>query len=219
MKQKFFTGLIILLPLVVTIWIVNFVIQLATGPFQAVTRSWLHETGIFTQGKFFTFSEPQVVSFVSTLCILAALTAILCLIGIVGEWFFVRWIVNLFDRILLAMPLIRKIYKSCKDFAHILFKEDSKRFSHVAWVPFPSKNQRVLGLVTNQVKLPNEDNRTYVSVLVPGTPNPTVGFLLFFPQESLEITDIPADEGMKWLISCGTSVSPTIAAHFKKRSE
>ncbi len=219
MKQRFFTGLIILLPLVVTWWIVSAVIGIATGPFQSMTRSWLHSTGLFQNGGFLSLSETQAVSILSTILILLAIALGVYIIGMLGEWFFVRWIVAIFDNILLAMPFVNKIYKSCKDFTNILFKEDSKRFSQVVWVPFPSKTQRTMGLITNELQLPSHGEQKFVSVLVPGTPNPTVGYLLFFPKEVVQYTDIPTDEGMKWVISCGTSQAPHVVGSMRSYKE
>ncbi len=211
MKQRFIAGLIILLPIVVTWWLASLVISIATQPFQSLTKSWLHTLGLFQNGLGYgLLSEQQVVSAFSTIFILISLFVVICLIGMLGEWFFIRSFLSLFDRFLLAMPLVRKIYKSCKDFTKILFSDEQKRFSKVVWVPFPHGNNSILGLVTNEISLPSENNKKYVSVLIPGTPNPTVGFLLFFPKEQVEETDIPVDEGMKWVISCGSAHTPAL---------
>ena len=197
MKQRFITGLIILLPLIVTWYILYFVIQLTTEPFQIFIKALLHALGIQ--------SDHQIISIVSTALILISIVVVTCLVGMLGEWFFVKSCIRLFDKTLLAMPVVRKIYKTCKDLTEIFFSTDKPHLSKVVWVPFPDKNQKILGFITMEVPLPCDGNTPYVAVLVPGTPNPTVGFLLFIPKEKVEMINIPVDQAIKWIISCGTT--------------
>jgi uncharacterized membrane protein len=75
------------------------------------------------------------------------------------------------------------------------------------WAPFPTKNQGLLGLVTNTVIVKTADGqqRKYVSVFPPGSPNPTNCFLLLCQEDSIVNTDLTVEESMKWAMSCGSA--------------
>lgn len=207
MKQKFLTGLIIILPVTITAWILLIMVRLCTRPFAAATKTALSSLQIFQDG-FWIFSQAQTIHAVATILILCTLFMVLFLVGFICNKFFFHVVIHAFERLLLKIPILNKVYKACHDFTHVILSPKSSSFSKVVWAPFPTKNQASLGLVTNERVVAN--SKTYVSVLIPGTPNPTVGFLLLCPEESLVPTNLSIDVGMKWVISCGTSMNEPV---------
>jgi uncharacterized membrane protein len=206
MKQRFLTGLIIILPLTITVWVISFLVRLCTKPFETAASTLLEKVGVFQQG-WWIFSAEQMLHAATTVFILISLILILFLIGLIGQWFFFHVIMKAIDGVMLQVPIINKVYKACRDFTDVLFSAKSSSFSQVVWSPFPTPQQGAIGLVTNEVSLPLVGGTTkeFTAVLVPGTPNPTVGFLILCPKNTLTPTPLGIDTAMKWVISCGSS--------------
>src|SRR5689334_12258822 len=108
MKNYFLAGLIILLPLVITYWIVTFLIRIVTGPFENLASYILTSVGVDPTGI--------ILSILNTLLILTALTLFILLIGVIGSHIIVRSLLHVIDRALHKLPFINKVYLSCKDF-------------------------------------------------------------------------------------------------------
>jgi uncharacterized membrane protein len=211
MKQRFLTGLIILLPLVITLWILTFFVRLATQPFKAGTEALLKSFGLFQDG-WWIFSEQQMLHGTTTLLILFGLFFGLFVLGFLSRWFFIHIAWGGIERLLLKIPFVSGVYKSCRDFIGVIFSPREESFSRVVWFPFPTPEQKALAVVTNEMLLATGEEmpQEFVSVYLPGTPNPTVGFLLLCPKKNILSTDIPVDSAMKWVISCGSSEVETV---------
>jgi uncharacterized membrane protein len=206
MKQRFLTGLIIILPVTITIWVISFLVHLCTKPFQNAASAILERYDLFQSG-WWIFSEEQVLRAATTFSILISLVIVLFIIGFIGQWFFFHIIIKGIDRMMLQVPLVNKVYRACREFTDVLFSSKSSSFSKVVWAPFPTSQQGAIGLVTNEIvlPLPNGEKKAFTTVLIPGTPNPTVGFLVMCPKETLTPTALGPDTAMKWVISCGSS--------------
>ncbi len=206
MKQRFLTGLIIILPLTITVWVIAFLIQLCTKPFQRAAEAILEKYDLFQTG-WWIFSETQVIHAVAIIFILISLVLFLFCIGFIGQWLFFHVLIKEIDRMMLRIPLVNKVYKACREFTDVLFSPKNNSFSKVVWAPFPTTQQNAIGLVTNDVYLPipGKEQQPFSAVLIPGTPNPTVGFLVMCPKDTLTPTSLRVDTAMKWVISCGSS--------------
>ena len=209
MKKCFITGLVILLPLVITYLIINFIITLITKPFEAFVHLILERYHLFEPGLG-TFTHDQITSIIVKLMIIVALFVIILVIGIIGRWFIFHSLFHFMDRILHKIPVVNKVYISCKDFTQALFSPRSDSFSQVVLVPFPSADHLSIGLITSEIKeqLLLGSNDKMVSVLIPGTPNPTIGFLLLFSRKNITLIDMRVDQAIKYIMSCG-SIMPS----------
>jgi uncharacterized membrane protein len=101
---------------------------------------------------------------------------------------------------------VNKIYKACQDVVQSLFSSSSKSFSQVVFVPYPNAHNLSIGLMIRdsvKIKHNQRDYEELVSVFVPGTPNPSVGFMLMFKREQLTFVNMKVDEAMKFVVSCG----------------
>jgi uncharacterized membrane protein len=206
MKQRFIAGLIIILPLAITVWVISFLVHLCTKPFGDTAVALLVQFKLFQSG-WWIFSHEQVLSAASTLSILCGMLIFLFIIGFISHWLFFHVVIKAIDRMVLRVPIVNKVYRACREVTDVLFTSKSASFSKVVWAPFPTQNQSAVGLVTNEVRLPTQggERQTFTSVLIPGTPNPTVGFLIMCPKEKLTQTSLGIDSAMKWVISCGSS--------------
>jgi uncharacterized membrane protein len=196
-KQRFLTGLIIILPVTITVWVISFLVRLCTTPFENAASALLEKFDLFQTG-WWIFSEEHVVDAATTISILVSLVIILFVIGFIGQWFFFHVIIKGIDHMMLRVPLVNKVYKACREFTDILFSPKSTSFSQVVWSPFPTAQQSAIGLVTNEVYLTiGGEKKPFTTVLIPGTPNPTVGFLIMCQKNTITPTSLGIDTAMK----------------------
>ncbi len=208
MKKSFFTGLIIVLPIAITIWLVTLLVKIFTAPFTSAVKSLLYKLDIVDTG-FWIFSTDQVVHGIATFTVLSGLIALLLFIGLVSRLLYLHILVKGLERLIARIPLVSKVYRICREFTDILFSSKNTSFSRVVWTPFPTESQGLLGFVTNTITIKTLDGqqKKYLSVFTPGAPNPTNSFLLLCQEQSLVFTDLSVEQSFKWIVSCGSSGS------------
>lgn len=207
MKKHFITGLVILLPLVVTIAVLVFLINFLTQPFIGLVSSILEDFYIINRGFLFLTPE-QLIRYGSKVIILIFLFLITVGLGIVTRWFILHALLRLGDKILHRIPIVNTVYKTTQDIIKTLFVSDKNSFKQVVMVPFPRADVYVLGLISRESPqvCSNAVNDNLISVLVPTTPNPTTGFLMMFRQEDLIYVDIKPEDAIKYIVSCGVII-------------
>lgn len=205
MKKYFSSGLVILLPIILTIMIVNLLINLLTLPFLQPTKNFLEQLNFFHQ-PLFLFYHSLLITFSSKVLILLILSGCILLIGLFGKLFLIDVIFRIGDSFLRKLPFVNKIYKACQEVVHSLFSASSKKFSQVVFAPFPNTENLSIGLVSNQsiqLKKWGHKPEELISVFIPGTPNPSVGYILMFKREQLLFVNMKVDDAMKFIVSCG----------------
>lgn len=205
MKKYFITGLIILLPLTLTILIILFLFNILTAPFAGVVQQLLDHFQFFQDN--FLFSSYQLQLVVSQLIVLVVLFFGTVLLGVFARRVFFRYILKMSDYFFRRIPLVRSIYKTCQDMIKTIFTSNTQSFKKVVLAPFPSNECTALAFVTRDPFLEKADEEL-VSVFVPTTPNPTSGFLLLYKREQLIYLDMSVEEAFKCIISCGIIVAP-----------
>lgn len=207
MKKHFITGLVILLPLVVTIAVVIFLVNFLTEPFIGIVSAVLTKLHIINKGFLF-LSPEQLLRYGSKIIILILLFLITVGLGIVARWFLIHAFFRLGDRILHRIPVVNTVYKTTQDIINTLFVSDKNTFKQVVMVPFPRPDVFVIGLIARDS--PRVCSQTagedLVSVFVPTTPNPTTGFLLMFKRADLVPIDMRPEDAIKYIVSCGVIV-------------
>lgn len=208
MKKYFITGLVILLPLALTVAIVVFIFNFLTEPFAGIVKSILNHYGWLTSGLLF-WSADQVQQAISQLIILLFLFFFTVGLGIITRWFFFNYLINLSERLFHRIPFISSVYKTCKDVIKTIFTSKTKSFKQVVLVRFPNQQTQTIGLVTRE-NIPGirSDDQELVAVFVPTTPNPTSGFLMMFKQNQLTYLDMTIEDAFKYVISCGVILTP-----------
>lgn len=204
MKKYFVTGLVILLPLAVTVAIVVFTVNFLTKPFIGMVSEFLKDFGI-KHNNFFFLTQEQVVLYGSKLLILVCLFLFTLLLGVIARWFFFKALLNLSDKILHKIPLVNKVYKTTQEIIKTIFVTDKNSFKQVVMVPFPKPGTYVMGLVSRESpKVCSEKSGSELySVLIPTTPNPTTGFLLMYKKEEMIFLDLKPENAIKYIVSCG----------------
>lgn len=204
MKKYFITGLVILLPLAVTIAIVVFTVNFLTKPFVGIVSSFLKDFDILSRGFLF-MSHEQVVLYGSKLLVLICLFIFTLFLGMIARWFFFKALLNLSDKILHRIPLVNKVYKTTQEIIKTIFVTDKSSFKQVVMVPFPKPGTFVMGLVSRESPhaCSEQAGSELFSVLVPTTPNPTTGFLLMYKKEEMIFLDLKPEHAIKYIVSCG----------------
>lgn len=204
MKKYFVTGLVILLPLALTLVIVLFLINFLTVPFVGIVQSILNYYGLIDEGFLF-LSAYQVQYMVSQALILVSIFFFTAFLGFLARQFFFHYLIKSWDYILHRIPFISSVYKTCQDVINTILTSDTKSFKQVVLVPFPNPESHSVGLVTRDTLpgLPKDFGRDLVAVFVPTTPNPTSGYLILYDEKDLTYLDMKVEEALKYIISCG----------------
>jgi uncharacterized membrane protein len=203
-KRYFLTGLALLLPIVVTIWIIIFFINILTRPFQQFAAEILRYYGLLDRSFLFLSSE-QFLQLISKGLVILAIVAVTILVGFLTRVFIANYCIRLGDKIMHRIPIINKIYKAVQDVVQTLLEKKRQSFTQVVLVPFPHKGSYSIGMVTRECldEDSDEEHAGLISVFVPATPNPTMGFMLFFKREQLLFVDMKVEDALRTIISCG----------------
>jgi uncharacterized membrane protein len=198
MKRHFITGLVILLPLVITLAILLFLVNVLTEPFVDLVSPLLLQIP-------FLPPSAQLIRYGSKLVILIFLFIFTLGLGAITRWFLLNLLLSWGNKLLHKIPLINTVYKTIQDIIKTLFASDNTCFKQVVMVPFPSPDVYVLGLVAKPSPSVccNAAQEELISVFIPTTPNPTTGFLLMFKASDLRPVSLSTEEALKYIISCG----------------
>lgn len=200
MKKNFITGLIILLPLALTLAIVIFILNFLTQPFMGFLEQFLDRNDWSWYRKYY-----WLFHFAAQIFLLIVLFLLTVLLGILARAFVFKSILNVYEYVLHKIPIINTLYKTTKQVIKTVFGSSSKSFKQVVMVPFPKANSYSIGFLSGDS--PTLCNTMagvqLLSVFVPTTPNPTSGFLLMCPKEEVIFLDMKVEEAFKLIISCG----------------
>ncbi len=195
MKKYFFTGLVTLLPVAVTFWIVHFLVRLLTQPFVGIVSAIFHQ---------FPIVSEQFIRILSQITILVFLFVFTVFLGFVARRFFFGQMIQLGDKILHKIPLVNKVYKTSKEIVQSLFGTDKNSFQQTVLLPFPYEGSYCIGLITREApkKCEEQANQELISVFIPTTPNPTTGFLVMCKKSDLIFLNMKSEEAIKYVVSC-----------------
>ncbi|MDD5259453.1 MAG: DUF502 domain-containing protein [bacterium] len=195
-KQYFLSGLAIMFPVFVTLWVLKILFQVSDGFLGGFVNDYLYaEYGYYIPGLGILIMVSLIV-----------------LAGYLTNKVFARRLFPEIERWLMKFPLIRSIYPSAKQLSKFIFNESSKaKFSRAALVPWPHQNCYTLGFVMNEEisceRFPK--SQKYYTVFVTTVPNPLTGFISFYKEEDTILLDIKVDEALKVIISGGV-ISPKV---------
>lgn len=202
MRKYFTSGIAILLPIILTFVIVVFLMNFLTKPFMGLLETVLaHQNLAYAEW----LHRSQIFRLFSQLVVLGLLVLMTILVGFIARLLFLDYLFRLSDAIFHRLPFFNKIYKATQDVLHGLLSANSTSFSQVVFVPFPSSDSLSIGLVTKEfvpIHFAQEKN-DLIPVFVPGTPNPSVGFMLMFRKEDLIFVNMKIEDAMKFVVSCG----------------
>ena len=202
MKKHILTGLVMLLPLALTVWIITSIIGWLTGPFVGLTEKILSAVGL--KGAPFLFlSSDQVLLLTSHLFVLIFLLVFIVAVGAVGRHIVVDYCIKSADRFIHKIPVISSVYKTSQELIQTILATDNKAFKQVVLVPCPNAECRSIGLVTKEGPVAPG----LVPVFVPTTPNPTSGYLIMYERSKVIPLQMTVEEAFRYIISCGVLLS------------
>ena len=193
LRKYIIAGLLVWLPLVITVAIIKFVVDLLDGTVVLLPPEYRPEALL-------GFSIP---GFGIVLAVV-----ILVVTGMFAANLLGRRMVQLWEAMLGRIPLVRNIYNSVKQIATTLLSTRSKSFRKVVLVEYPRKNSWCIGFLVNERVDTDEaiTDRRLQSIYLPTTPNPTSGFNLLLPEEEIIELDMSVEDGFKFIISMGVIV-------------
>ncbi len=198
MKKYLVAGLLVWLPLAVTIWLLSWLLGSLDGVFASLlsaTQAVLPESARAGIEKLRHVPGLGVVVVVAGLLLTGVFAA-----NFVGQWSLAQW-----DRLMGKIPIVKSIYNSVKQVSDTLFSSNGNAFREAVLVQYPRQGSWTIAFVTGKPggevaeRLPGD----YVSVYVPTTPNPTSGFFLMMPRSDVLELKMSVDEALKYVISMG----------------
>ncbi|MCI0381970.1 MAG: DUF502 domain-containing protein [Chlamydiae bacterium] len=207
MKKYFITGLVILLPVTITIIVLGFVTNFLTQPFVGFVSHFLGHLNIINTGFLFLTPE-QLLRYGSQFLILIVLFVVTVTLGIITRWFFINSLIRISDKILHRIPVVNTVYKTTQEIIKTIFVSDKNSFKQVVMVPFPKPGNYMIGLIAREAPeaCSEKMNEELISVLIPTTPNPTTGFLVMYKKEELIFLDMKPEDAIKFIVSCGVII-------------
>lgn len=200
LRRYLIAGLLVWLPLAVTVLLVKFLIDLMDQTLLVLPDAWHPEAVL-------GFNIPGLGLLLSLVVLLVTGMIVTNLLG--------RSMVVVWEGLLTRIPVVRTIYSASKQLTETLFSGTGKSFRKVVLVQYPRPGLWTLGFLTGEAaaEAAARTGRDLVNIFVPTTPNPTSGFFLMVPREELVELDMPVDAGIKLILSAGAVAPETTWSH------
>jgi uncharacterized membrane protein len=193
LRRWLLAGLLVLVPLIITVWVLNWVIGTLDQTLQILPAQWQPDflLGIHIPG----------------FGVLLALLIVL-VIGAVASNFMGRRLVSWWDALLGRIPIVRSIYSSVKQVSDTLFSENGNAFRKAVLVQWPRPGVWTIAFQTGTPggDVANHLPDDYLSVYVPTTPNPTGGYFVMLKRSDCIELAMSVDEALTYVISMGVVV-------------
>ena len=195
LRRYILTGLLVWVPLAVTLFVFQLIIGYADGLLLLLPEAW----------------QPKAL-FGFNIWGLGAIVVlvVLFLTGFLASNYLGRFLLRLGNEFVEHIPVVRSVYSAVKQISDTMFTNKGNSFRKVVMIRYPQKDTWSLAFQTSEslgevnMKMPGH----MVSVFVPTTPNPTSGFLLMVSQEDMIELDMSVDDALKMIISLGVIVPP-----------
>ena len=190
MRRYLVAGLLVWLPLGVTLLVVRLLINWLEG-----IASWIPQQ--YQPEHLLGFPVPGLGVLLSVFIVL--------LTGVIAANFLGRKLVKGWEDLLARIPLVRSVYSASKQLAETMFSDSSQSFRQVVLVEFPRREVWTLAFLTGRgcVEAETAMGRDLVNIYVPTTPNPTGGYFIMVPKEDVIELDMDVDDALKTILSMG----------------
>ena len=204
MKKYIVAGLLVWLPLAVTVWVLMWVLSLMDGVFDWLL---LAASAVLPLSAQAGLDDLRKIPGLSALVMVAGLllTGVFAA-NVLGQWWLRQW-----DRLMGRIPIVKSIYSSVKQVSDTLFSSSGNAFREAVLVQYPRAGSWTIAFVTGR---PGGEVATqlggaeHLSLYVPTTPNPTSGFFLMVPRADVVPLRMSVDEALKYIISMGVVAPP-----------
>jgi uncharacterized membrane protein len=202
-KKYLLAGLLVWLPLAVTVWVLTSVLGVLDGVFGWILSA---TQAVLPEAARHSIELLREVPGLGVVVMLAALL----LTGAFAANMFGQWWLKQGSRVLNKIPIVKSIYSSVKQVSDTLFSSSGNAFREAVLVQYPRTGSWTIAFVTGR---PGGEAAThlhgdYLSVYVPTTPNPTSGFFLMVPRADVVVLQMSVDEALKYVISMGVVAPP-----------
>ena len=187
-RNNFIAGVVVLIPIGITVYFTLFIVSISS---KILPKE-------INPNHYLPYDIPGVEIIIAV--------ALITLIGWVSLSFIGKRLLDLLNKVLKKIPILRTIYSAIVQMTETFTKGDDKKKS-VVLVEYPRKGSWAVGFATkeNSGEIANRTKKNLINVFVPTTPNPTSGFLLMFPKEDVIYLDLTFEEASKFIVSAGTS--------------
>lgn len=188
-RNYFFTGIVVLIPIGVTIWLSKFLINTSSK----ILPNYINPN------TYLPFQIPGLEIISSIL--------IITFIGFISLSYLGKKFLNIIDYLFKKIPLLGTFWSAIKQMSNSL-KENRNKSKSVVLVQYPRKGVWAVGFATkeNKGEISKKTKKHLINVFVPTTPNPTSGFLLMFEKKDVVYLDMNFEEASKFIVSAGTTV-------------
>jgi len=212
LRSSFLTGLVVVLPIGLTAWLIWFavgkiddmVLPLVPDKFQPD----IFLRNLFGERIGLGFgSDTQQTSIRGVGVFVFLLFTVF--VGWIAKGFIGRQMLKMAEGMVMGVPVVRSIYNGVKQIAETVFSQKEASFEKACMIEYPRKGIWAIGFISTDARGeiaargPNPDGDALVSVFLPTTPNPTSGFLLFFPKSDVVELDMSVEDAAKLVISAG----------------
>ena len=207
LRNSFLAGLVVIAPVALTIWLIWSVIGWIDGFVLPFIPSPYHPDNILN-----TIFGQDVAINIRGLGVVVFLL-FTTFVGWIAKGFLGRSLIRIGENHVRRMPVVRSIYSGVKQIAETVFAQSDRSFETACLIEYPRKGIWAIGFIStdakgevkHKVKTKSDD---LLSVFVPTTPNPTSGFMLFFPRSDVIELDMSIEDAAKLVISAGLVYPP-----------
>jgi len=185
LRARLVSGLLVLIPLAVTLFVLNLFFTSLTAFVRPVMHPWVGEL-------------PE---YVLTLIAFLVTAVLIYLVGLITNHIIGRRVIHWGESLLMKLPIIKSVYSASKQVVDTFSSSTKAAFSAVVLVEFPRRGSQAVGFITGTIL--NPDGERLYRVFIATTPNPTSGFLIILPEKEVQFTDISVEDGVKMIVSGG----------------
>ncbi|WP_299280699.1 DUF502 domain-containing protein [uncultured Tateyamaria sp.] len=216
LRASFLTGLVVIAPVGLTIWLIwtvigwidGFVWPLVPGAWQpdALVNYWLGNPR-FIEANGVRIENPDWIRVnVRGVGVIVFLTFTI-FIGWIAKGYIGRSLIRYAESLVERTPVVRSIYSGIKQISETVFAQSERSFEKACLIEYPRRGIWAIGFISTTAKGEVSERAgnggELLSIFVPTTPNPTSGFLLFFPAEDIIELDMTVEDAAKLVISAG----------------
>ena len=197
LRKWLFTGLLVIVPGVITAWVLNWIVSTLDQTLQILPEHWQPD-------KLLGMHIPGFGVLLTLL--------ILLLVGGVASNFVGRKLVSWGDAIISRIPVVRSIYSSVKQVSDTVFSDSGNAFRTAVLVQWPREGVWTVAFITGQPsgEVASYLRDEYVSVFVPTTPNPTGGYFVLMRKSDCVELEMSVDTALKYIVSMGVVAPPPL---------
>ena len=199
LRNSFLTGLVVIAPVALTIWLIWSVIGWIDGFVLPFIPNLYHPDNILN-----TIFGQDVAINIRGLGVVVFLL-FTTFVGWIAKGFLGRSLIRFGENLVRRMPVVRSIYSGVKQIAETVFAQSDRSFEKACLIEYPRKGIWAIGFISTdakgEVKYKVKAKSDLLSVFVPTTPNPTSGFMLFFPRSDVIELDMSIEDAAKLVIS------------------